>query len=80
MRLGLVFRGPRKEVSRMLDETKNAEKRGTPKGSVDAVPQAKKIYERPLFEEEKGMKFPEEIWEEFNGGNWCFGCSNCNCN
>jgi hypothetical protein len=40
----------------------------------------KKNYESPLFVEEKGMGFPEEIWEEFNGGNWCFGCSNCNCN
>lgn len=40
----------------------------------------KKIYETPLFEKEEGMKFTEEIWEEFNGGNWCFGCSNCNCN
>jgi hypothetical protein len=40
----------------------------------------KKLYESPIFEEEKEMTFPEEIWEEFNGGNWCFGCSNCNCN
>jgi hypothetical protein len=40
----------------------------------------KKSYESPLFIEEKGMDFPEEIWEEFNGGNWCFGCTNCNCN
>lgn len=40
----------------------------------------KRIYETPLFEKEDGMNFTEEIWEEFNGGNWCFGCSNCNCN
>lgn len=40
----------------------------------------KKIYEQPFFKEEKGMDFPEEVWEEFNGGKWCFGCSNCNCN
>ena len=40
----------------------------------------KKSYETPIFIEEKGMDFPDEIWEEFNGGNWCFGCTNCNCN
>ena len=40
----------------------------------------KKNYEAPLLEEENGMNFTEEIWEEFNGGNWCFGCTNCNCN
>lgn len=40
----------------------------------------KKPYEKPVFIEETEMNFPEEIWEEFNGGNWCFGCSNCNCN
>jgi hypothetical protein len=44
---------------------------------TDAI---KKEYKTPLFEKEEGMKFTEEIWEEFNGGNWCFGCSNCNCN
>ncbi len=41
---------------------------------------SKAIYETPLFEEQGEMNFTEEIWEEFNGGNWCFGCSNCNCN
>lgn len=40
----------------------------------------KKPYEKPVFIEKTEMTFPEEIWEEFNGGNWCFGCSNCNCN
>ncbi len=40
----------------------------------------KKLYETPIFKEEFEMKFPEEIWEEFNGNTWCFGCSNCNCN
>lgn len=40
----------------------------------------KKHYEPPLFCEETEMKFTEEIWEEFNGNTWCFGCSNCNCN
>jgi hypothetical protein len=40
----------------------------------------KKSYETPIFIEEKGMDFTEEIWEEFSGSNWCFGCTNCNCN
>lgn len=37
-------------------------------------------YETPIFEEEDGMAFPEEVWEEFTDGKWCFGCTNCNCN
>jgi len=37
-------------------------------------------YEEPLFEEVEEMSFPEEIWEEFSEGKWCFGCTNCNCN
>jgi hypothetical protein len=37
-------------------------------------------YEKPLFEEQKEMVFPEEVWEEFSNGAWCFGCTNCNCN
>jgi hypothetical protein len=52
----------------------NKEKRDTVNAS------RKKTYETPVFQEEKGMDFPEEIREEFNGGNWCFGCTNCNCN
>lgn len=40
----------------------------------------KKRYEAPVFEREEGMNFTEEIWEEFNGKTWCFGCTNCNCN
>jgi len=39
-----------------------------------------KEYETPVFEIEDGMQFTEEVWEEFNGGTWCFGCTNCNCN
>ncbi|MCS7238813.1 MAG: hypothetical protein NZ899_11175 [Thermoguttaceae bacterium] len=41
--------------------------------------ESNKVYEKPSFEEE-GMVFPEELWEEFNKGKWCFGCTNCNCN
>ena len=40
----------------------------------------KKVYEKPLFQKENGMEFPEDLWEEFNNGDWCFGCTNCNCN
>lgn len=37
-------------------------------------------YEPPLLEEQDGMIFPEEIWQEFSDKHWCFGCTNCNCN
>ena len=40
----------------------------------------KKVYRKPVFENEDGMTFSEEIWKEFNGDSWCFGCTNCNCN
>ena len=38
-----------------------------------------KKYEKPLLELEEEMVFPEEIWSEFCNGQWCFGCTNCNC-
>ena len=37
-------------------------------------------YEEPILVEETEMVFTKEVWEEFNGGQWCFGCTNCNCN
>lgn len=40
----------------------------------------KKEYEKPELEEMEEMVFTEEVWEEFNQGRWCFGCTNCNCN
>lgn len=40
----------------------------------------KREYEQPILEEEQEMVFTKEIWEEFNEGHWCFGCTNCNCN
>lgn len=36
-------------------------------------------YEKPLLEEQSGMVFPEEVFQEFNDKHWCFGCTNCNC-
>jgi hypothetical protein len=41
---------------------------------------SKKHYETPCIVEETGMVFTKNIWEDFNEGNWCFGCTNCNCN
>ncbi len=40
----------------------------------------KRRYESPVFDEETGMTFARDVWKEFNGNKWCFGCTNCNCN
>ena len=37
-------------------------------------------YEPAELVQEKEMIFPEEVWQQFSNGRWCFGCSNCNCN
>lgn len=37
-----------------------------------------KEYSIPKIEEE--TLFTKEVWENFSEGNWCFGCTNCNCN
>ncbi|NOQ24899.1 MAG: hypothetical protein GQ564_06000 [Bacteroidales bacterium] len=42
--------------------------------------QVKEVYEKPLFVEENGMEFSKEVWEDFHNEQWCFGCTNCNCN
>lgn len=39
-----------------------------------------KKYTKPIVEIENEMLFTKEIWEEFSNGDWCFGCTNCNCN
>ena len=41
---------------------------------------SKKHYEAPRITESFGMTFTESVWEDFSEGNWCFGCTNCNCN
>ena len=41
---------------------------------------SKKRYEAPVIIEKSGMTFTKEAWEDFSEGNWCFGCTNCNCN
>lgn len=38
---------------------------------------AKKAYEKPVFEKQKGLIFPEEVIEQFNGGRFCVQCSSC---
>lgn len=39
-----------------------------------------KEYTTPIIVEEEEMLFTKEVWEDFSEGNWCFGCTNCNCN
>lgn len=40
----------------------------------------KKEYSTPEIIQEEEMLFTKEIWDDFSVGNWCFGCTNCNCN
>ena len=40
----------------------------------------KQEYNAPVLEEVKEMVFTKEVWEDFNDGRWCCGCTNCHCN
>ena len=42
-----------------------------------ATRQDKATYEKPLFEEQESLVFPDEIWDEFNKGRFCMSCSSC---
>ena len=39
-----------------------------------------KEYSAPIIQEVDEMLFTKDVWENFSEGNWCFGCTNCNCN
>ena len=39
-----------------------------------------KKYTTPQIIAEKEMLFTKDTWKNFSEGNWCFGCTNCNCN
>ena len=39
-----------------------------------------KEYSTPIIQEVDQMLFTKDVWENFSEGNWCFGCTNCNCN
>jgi hypothetical protein len=47
--------------------------------TMQAETAKKKPYEKPMIIESEGITFTKEIWEDFSEGNWCFGCTNCNC-
>jgi len=36
-----------------------------------------KPYEKPLFEKQTTLEFPEKIWEKLNGGKYQQACSRC---
>jgi len=36
-----------------------------------------RVYEKPVFEKQKGLIFPKEVIEQFNGGRFCVQCSSC---
>lgn len=60
---------------------KGCKKMTCEKPSLEKINSSEKIaYDKPVIEEQEGLVFPEEIWQEFNEGHWCFGCTNCNCN
>ena len=43
----------------------------------DQSNEKKVAYEKPLFEEQPGMVFSQQILEKFNGGRFCVQCSSC---
>jgi hypothetical protein len=41
----------------------------------------KKPYETPVIIDHGSMRFPKEVMEYFTSeAQWCFACTNCNCN
>jgi len=46
-------------------------------GRSDKNKERKIAYEKPLFEEQPGMVFPQQILEKINGGRFCVQCSSC---
>ncbi len=44
---------------------------------IKEIDTEKVVYEKPLFEPDKGMRFTEEIWNQFNGNKSCMQCSGC---
>ena len=53
-----------KEERTCQKEVKGIEKKGPP-------------YEKPLFEKQTTLNFPEKIWERLNGGKFQQTCSRC---
>lgn len=45
--------------------------------SFEQNTEKKLVYEKPLFEKQAGMIFPQQILEKFNGGRFCVQCSSC---
>ena len=41
------------------------------------VENRKPRYEKPLFEKQPSLNFPEKIWERLNGGKFSMTCSRC---
>lgn len=37
----------------------------------------RRVYEKPLFEKQATLNFPEKIWERLNGGKFQQTCSRC---
>ena len=52
------------------------EKRNS-KREVVSSERKKPQYEKPLFEKQKTLNFPEKIWEKLDGGKFEQTCSRC---
>ncbi len=39
--------------------------------------ESRHVYKKPVFVKEKGLTFPKEIIEKFNGRRFCVQCSSC---
>ena len=44
---------------------------------VKGTERKKPVYEKPLFEKQTSLNFPEKIWERLNGGKFQQTCSRC---
>lgn len=54
-----------------------AEQIGRRRNTLSSVKEHKIKYEKPLFKEQVGMIFPQQILERVNNGRFCTYCSGC---
>jgi hypothetical protein len=62
------------------EKTMNEEEDENDRDERAVIVPSKKKYEKPIIIENQEKTFPKGVLEEFCHGDWCFACSNCNCN